>query len=83
MSYRTPKSGTYHLHNNSVSSPSILKKCGRQSINNVPERKVRFDLFNNIKLMLLNYDKNKDSDKICYNNLICDIRDSASEIKVS
>lgn len=76
--YQPPKSGTHHLCGSS-SSPSILKKCGRQSLNNVPGRKVRFDLFNNIKFMLINYDK----DKIYYNNFICDIRDSASEIAVS
>lgn len=81
-SYQTTKSGTYHLAN-TISSPSILKKFGRPSLNNVPGRKVRFDLFNNIKLMLTNYDKNNDKDKLCFNNLICDIRDSASEIEVS
>lgn len=75
------KSGIFHLYNSS-SSPSILKKCKRQTLNNVPARKVHFNLFNNIKLMLINYDKNNDRDKIYYNNLICDIRDSASEIKV-
>ncbi|VVC30426.1 RNA polymerase I specific transcription initiation factor RRN3 [Cinara cedri] len=78
--HQAPNSGTYHLCK-SVSSPSILKKCGAKSINNVPGRKVHFDLFNNIKIMLLNYNRNNDEDKIYYNNLICDIRDSATEIK--
>jgi len=76
-SYQPSKSGTYRL--SSSMNSSILKKCGRQSLNNVPGRKVRFDLFNNIKFMLTNYDK----DKVYYNNLICDIRDSTSEIAVS
>jgi len=76
--YQSSKSGTHHLCG-SISSPSILKKCGKQSLNNLPGKKVRFDLFNNIKLMLINYDK----DRIYYNNLICDIRDSTSEITVS
>lgn len=81
-SFQTPKSGTFNLCT-STSSPSILKKCGRQSsLNNVPGRKVHFDLFNNIKLMLVNYDENNVKDRQFYNNLICDIRDSASEIKV-
>lgn len=75
--YQSTKSGTHHLCS-SIGSPSILKKCGRQSLN-APGRKVHFNLFNNIKCMLINYDK----DKIYYNNLICDIRDSASEITVS
>lgn len=83
-SYRAPKSGAYHMCHSVPSSPSILKKCGRQSLNNIPGRKVRFDLFNNIKLMLVNFDKNKEKDdKIYYNNLICDIRDTAAEIKVN
>jgi len=33
--------------------------------------------------MLVNYNQNNDKDKVYYNNLICDIRDSASEIKVN
>lgn len=76
---QTPISDTYHLCN---SVKPILKKYGKKSVNNVPGRKVHFALFNDIKMMLLNYDKNSDENKIHYNNLICDIRDSAIEIKV-
>lgn len=79
-SHQAPNSNTYHLYN-SVRSPSILKKCGTKSVNNVSGRKVHFALFNDIKIMLLDYISN-DEDKIYYNNLICDIRDSATEIKV-
>lgn len=79
-------SGTRHIQN-SISSPSILKVCGRQSLNNVPFRKVRFNLFNNrvvnIKQMLINYDQNNDKEKTSFNNFICDIRDSTSDIIVS
>jgi len=81
-SFWAPKSGIHNL-NNSISSPSILKKCGNQSLNNVPGRKVCFDLFNNLKLLLINYDNSNEDDKIEYNNLICDIRDLATEINVS
>lgn len=81
-SSQTPKSGTRHF-TNTVCSPSILKVCGRQSLNNVPFRKVRFNLFDsrvdNVKLILINHDK----DKTSYNNFICNIRDSANEILVS
>lgn len=77
-----PKSGTFQFCG-STSSPSILKKCGRQSLSNVPGRKVHFNLFNDIKLTLINYDQNNDNAEVYYNNLICDIRDSASEITVS
>lgn len=80
--HNTAKSGTYRL-NNSISSPSILKKVGNQSLSNVPGRKVHFDLFKNLKILLINYDKNNEADKKNYNNLICDIRDCATEIKVS
>lgn len=80
--HNTTKSGTYRLQN-SISSPSILKKVGSQSLNNVPSRKVHFDLFKNFKTLLINYDKNSVADKTEYNNLICDIRDCATEIKVS
>lgn len=80
-SHQLPNSDAYHMYN-SVSSPSILKKCGTKSVNNVSGRKVHFALFNDIKIMLLNYNSNNDLDKIYYKNLICDIRDSASEIKV-
>lgn len=72
---------------NSISSPSILKVHGRQSLNNVPFRKVRFNLLDhrvvNIKQMLINYDQNNDKDKTLFNNFICDIRDSAIDIIVS
>jgi len=81
-SFRAPKSTDYNL-NNSISSPSILKKCGKQTINNVPGRRVCFDLFKNLKLLLINYDSNNKNDLIEYNNLICDIRDLATEINVS
>lgn len=66
----------------SISSPSILKKNGTPSSNKAPGRKVQFDLFS-IKVMLIEYDKNNESNKVYYNNFICDIRDSANEIKVS
>jgi len=81
-SFRTPKSAKYSL-NNSINSPSILKKFGKQTLNNVPGRRVYFDLFNNLKLLLVNYDSNNKDDLIEYNNLICDIRDVATEINVS
>jgi len=81
-SFRARKSGIHTL-NSSISSPSILKKCGQQSLNNVPGRKVCFDLFNNLKLLLINYDSSNKDDQIEYNNLICDIRDLATEINVS
>jgi len=52
-------------------------------LNNVPGRRVCFDLFNNLKLLLMNYDSSNKDDQIEYNNLICDIRDLATEINVS
>jgi len=83
MSYFHGSKSGIHTLNNSVSSPSILKKCGKPSLNNVPGRRVCFDLFNNLKLLLINYDSSKKDDQIEYNNLICDIRDLATEINVS
>lgn len=82
-SFRTPKSHSIHNLNSSISSPSILKKYGRQPLNNVPGRKVCFDLFSNLKLLLINYNSSNEDDKIEYNNLICDIRDLGTEINVS
>lgn len=79
-SFQTLKGGP--CSQSSISSPSILKKNGTSSSNKVPGRKVQFDLFS-IKVMLIEYDKNNENDKIYYNNFICDIRDSANEIKVS
>lgn len=81
-SFRVTKSGTFQFCG-CTNSPSILKKCGRQSLSNAPGRKVHFKLFNDIKLMLIDYDQNNDDAELYYNNLICDIRDSASEITVS
>lgn len=76
-SFRAPNSAKYSLN---INSPSILKKFGKQTLNNVPGRRVCFDLFNNLKLLLVNYDRNNEDDLIEYNNLICDIRDMATEI---
>jgi hypothetical protein len=80
--HNTTKSGAYCM-NNSISSPSILKKIGNQSLNNVPGRKVHFDLFKKLKILIINYNKNNEADKTNYSNLICDIRDAAVIIKVS
>ncbi|XP_050531899.1 RNA polymerase I-specific transcription initiation factor RRN3-like [Daktulosphaira vitifoliae] len=70
-------------HLKCISSPSILKKQNILSINNVPKRKVHFDLFNNLKSMLIHFDQTDDRDKIQYNNLICDIRDTGNDFKDS
>ncbi|XP_050436461.1 RNA polymerase I-specific transcription initiation factor RRN3-like [Adelges cooleyi] len=76
---------SYHSHKsgmqNGAGSPSILKKRGVLSQNNVPKRSVHFSLFNNLKSMLVQFDQNNVKDKIQYNNLICDIRDTGVEIK--
>jgi hypothetical protein len=68
---------------NSISSPSLLKNIGNQSLNNVPGRKVHFDLFKKLKLLIIYYNKNNKAYKTNYNNLIWDIRVSAVVIKVS
>lgn len=76
--YLSPNSDKNRLFGSTSCPSSILKKCKRQSLN-VPGKKVRFNLFNDIKHTLTNYD----NDKIYYNNIICDIRDLASVITVS
>lgn len=81
-SYRTPKSGTFNLRPPSTSTPSILKK--RNNIpNNVPKQKIQFNLVDNLKSLLISFNQNNEKEKLKYNNLICDIRDTGIEIKVA
>lgn len=79
-SYRTPKSGSHHLRPPSTTTPSILKKRNSTALNNVPKNKVNFNLVDNLKALLMNFNQN--NEKLQYNNLICDIRDAGIEIKV-
>lgn len=81
-SYRSTKSGTYHLKAPSTSTPSILKKRN-SSISNVPKQKIQFNLVENLKSLLVDFNHNNEKEKHKYNNLICDIRDAGIEIKVS
>jgi len=82
-SYRTPKSGSYHLRPPSTSSPSILKKRNNAPLQNVPKHKVHINLVDNLKTLLINFNQNNEKEKLQYNNLICNIRDAGIEIKVS
>lgn len=82
-SYRTPKSGSHHLRSPSTSTPTILKKRNNTPLNNVPKPQINFNLVNNLKALLVNFNQNNDKEKHQYNNLICDIRDAGIEIKVS
>ncbi|XP_027843438.1 RNA polymerase I-specific transcription initiation factor RRN3-like isoform X1 [Aphis gossypii] len=79
-SYRTTKSGTHNLRPPSTSTPTILKKRNTQ-LNNVPKQKVKINLVDNLKALLISFDQNNDKEKLKYNNLICDIRDAGIEIK--
>lgn len=82
-SYRTPKSGSHHLRPPSTSTPSILKKRNIAPLNNVPKQKHQFNLVDNLKALLINFNQNNDKEKLQYNNLLCDIRDAGIEIKVN
>lgn len=81
-SYRTPKSGSHYIRPPSTNTPSILKNRNNSTLNNVPKQKVHFNLVDNLKALLINFNQNNDKEKLQYNNLICDIRDAGIEIKV-
>lgn len=83
MSCRTPKSGTFNLRPPSTNTPSILKRRNNNLPNNVPKQKVKFKLVDNLKSLLISFNQNNEKEKLQYNNLICDIRDTGIEIKVS
>jgi len=51
-------------------------------LHNVPKQKVHINLVDNLKALLINFNQNNEKEKHQYNNLICDIRDAAIEIKV-